>query len=351
MGYPEVPHSHITPAGYLRAWETRKGGGIKLHYADPDMHERRRPASVKKVCVREDFYLRTRLDGSPIYDFEWSLGVAENAAIPIIRQIRDRWPLSLEDKSAVAQFLALQHVRGPAFKTWHERFAAKHAEQLRADPEKHVHPDAGMPAEQAIERFIDEKLESATNWIVQMIRLSRSVGTIFGSMHWTLVEFAKPQLATSDQPVIVWPLSRQSSRPCPNDLNQPVIETLEVFFPVGPEALLLMTWSLEPDTQRAIRGQGRHMGTANAFVVANADTQWFHRFDVPKPWLATGQRPPLSTDLLRGYDAMSPSSSRRRHEAQQKANVVADQPLTKHGTVELVTVTEKTPPAPGQAAS
>jgi hypothetical protein len=62
-------------------------------------------------------------------------------------------------------------------------------------------------------------------------------------MHWSLVAFDRGRLAISDHPVIVWPLDRATSRkPTANDLRAGVIETLEVFVPIGPTHLLLMTW-------------------------------------------------------------------------------------------------------------
>jgi hypothetical protein len=63
-----------------------------------------------------------------------------------------------------------------------------------------------------------------------------------------------------------------------------------------------------------IRGANRHIATANAFVVANADSQWFHEPGV-EPWLAAGPRDPLSAQLLFGYDVEAATGSKRRRDA------------------------------------
>lgn len=65
--------------------------------------------------------------------------------------------------------------------------------------------------------------------------------------------------------------------------------------------------------------KGRHLSTANAFVVANADTQWFHEPDVD-PWMARGHRPPLGAELLAGYGLSEARTSQRRAKALDLGN-------------------------------
>jgi hypothetical protein len=91
--------------------------------------------------------------------------------------------------------------------------------------------------------------------------------------------------------------------------------------------LLLMTWVDGPDQAAVVRASGRHVSTANAFVVANADEQWFHEPDVP-PWLASGARAPLSGDLIAGYDAEVATRAPRRQAATERANAEAQAPLS-----------------------
>jgi hypothetical protein len=322
MEYEAVPHSHVVPAGYLRPWAA--GRRIAMRRVG---EQRSALIGVRDAGVRKDFYRRTRpTTGENIYDVEWSLRQGENAALPIIARLPERWPLELEDKGKLGQLFAAQHVRGPAFKAWHERFLQQQFDTLRADPAQHATPPPGMTAEEAVERTID-LWSSDTNRALRMLSLVRPVGIAFTSMHWILVEFDKPRLATSDQPIVIWPLRRSRSRPQPNDLNDGVCETLEVFVPIGPTHLLLMTWVDDENAREVVRGLGRHIATANAFVAASADQQWFHKPDVTPP-LAKGPREPLSAELVAAYDADVARRSSRRRQAAALANARIREPLS-----------------------
>jgi hypothetical protein len=301
---------------------------------------------VRDAGVRKNFYRRTRpATGEAIYDVEWSFSQGEDAALPIIGSLPERWPLEEEEKGKIGQLFAAQHVRGPAFKAWHERGLQPFVDALRADPARYATPPPGMTAEEAIERAIDD-LSGDTWRTLRMLRSVRLLTIVFPSMHWTLVELARPRLVTSDHPVVVWPLDRSRSRPQPNDLDAGVIDTLEVFVPIGPAHLLLMTWVDDEDPDEVVRARNRHIATANAFVVANADRQWFHEPDVT-PWLANGPRQPLSAELVATYDADVARRSLRRHRARALGNAQLGAPLS-NDPISVVRVTR--PTAAGTAA-
>jgi hypothetical protein len=317
-----VPHSHVVSAGYLRAWAHGPQIAMRLSGREQSV-----PAGVLDVGVRTNFYRRERPNtGETIYDVEWSMQQAESVALKIVRSLASRWPLSNEDKACVAQFFGLQYVRGAAFKAWHEAYIQPTVHAVRNDPMGTTVPTPGMSPEEVAAK-VAEHYSSDTYRLAQMLKNARSVAVAFGSMHWTLVSFAKPRLVTSDQPVVVWPLSRGRARPCPNDLNAGVTDTLDIFVPVAPGLLLLMTWLDGRDRPVVIAGTGRHIATVNAFVVANADVQWFHELGVA-PWLATGPRDPLSTDLLAGYDVDIASGSTRRRDGTALAGAQAHAPLS-----------------------
>jgi Protein of unknown function (DUF4238) len=334
MDYEPVKHSHVVPAGYLRAWAHGRQVAMRLVGSRGS-----RLVGVRDAGVRSDYYRRERPgSGETIYDVEWSLAQGEAAALPVIADLPARWPLTNEDKAKVGQFMALQHLRGPAFRAWHEKHIAGRVADLRADPAAHAVPGAAPSTEAAVERAI-EMLESDTFRATRMLSLVRSVGIAMSSMHWTLVSFAQARLAASDHPVMIWPLGRGLSRPQANDLDAGVLETLEVFFPVGPAHLLLLTWLHDEDTPQPITGQGRHLATANAYVVANADKQWFHEPGV-QPWIANGVRRPLSDELVGDYDASAAQSSPRRAEARKHVMAEVAAPLSNE-PVSMVTVTRR----------
>jgi hypothetical protein len=323
MSYDPVPHSHIVPAGYLRAWASGRHVSMRL-----SGERRSRPISVRDAGVRTNFYRRTRpATGETIYDIEWSMQQAEDAALPVVADIAARWPLTLEDKSKVGQLFALQYLRGPAFRTWFDDKNAEQVAELRAAPDRYASPPPGMSNAEAIET-VARHLLSDTYRVTKMLKYTRSVGIVFTSMNWTLIEFpASGHLATSDHPVVVWPLSRGQARPQPNEPNNGVIDTLETFIPLSPTRLLLLTWRDEVDHPTVVPARGRQMATANAFVVANADKQWFHELGV-EPRLASGSRTPISPELMPGYDAAKANASTRRQKARVLANAEAKAPLS-----------------------
>lgn len=321
--YDPVPHSHVVPAGYLRAWAHGRQIAMRLvGGSGPQV------IGVRAAGVLTNFYRRERPEtGETIYDIEWSLEQAETAALPIIADLPARWPLDLDDKGKVGQFFALQHLRGVAFRQWHEDQVAS------------VLDEAGREEAEELRTMMTSDTYRLTN----MLKFVRSVGIVLTSMHWSLVEFDRGSLATSDHPVVVWPLRRGAGRrPCANDLEAGVIETLEVIVPVSPTHLLLMTWRNEKSTVAPLAGEGRHLATANAFVVANADTQWFHEPQVD-PWTARGRRPALAPELLAGYGLSEAEASQRRTRARQLANDERRRDLS-NDPVEVVS--EKPLPAP-----
>jgi hypothetical protein len=219
--------------------------------------------SVRDAGVRTDYYRRERPGtGEAIYDVEWSLAQGEDAALSVIANLPARRPLTNEDKSKVGQFMSLQHVRGPSFRAWHEKHVAGRVAELRADPAAHAIPQPGMTPESTVERAI-KIMESDTYRAMRMLSLVRAVRVALTSMHWTLVSFTQPRLTNSDHPVVVWPLRRAASRPQANDLDAGVLDTLEVFFPIDPDHLLLLTWVDDVDTPLPVAGEGRHISTAN----------------------------------------------------------------------------------------
>jgi hypothetical protein len=92
---------------------------ISIHLL-PDGEER--TVAIDDAAVRRFFYRRTRPDGTKIDDIEWSLSQGESDVAPFMKELDQKSPLAPEDKVNVARLFALQAVRGPRWKIWHEDF-------------------------------------------------------------------------------------------------------------------------------------------------------------------------------------------------------------------------------------
>lgn len=307
MKYRPVKHAHIVPRAYL------------VNFADEEKQltmrlvgsSSSRVISVSHAAVRSDFYKRTQPDGTVIYDVEWSLSHLENAAAPVLREIVDRWPLDLDDKAKLAAFFGYQLVRGPRWKAWHEGNTHEILEGYRRLGLIPVDPE-GKLAEAEIIAGAKQELLTDTERLTRMLGLAPKAASILGSMHWTLVAFNSPIVATSDHPVVAWPLSDRSRRPQPTPFEVGLLETLEVRAPVSSHHVILMTWLDEPDGL-IVQGSRSHAANINAFTVAQAERQWFHLPSASPP-CATGLLVPVSPELVRAYDQATAFSSRRRAE-------------------------------------
>jgi len=91
---------------------------------------------------------------------------------------------------------------------------------------------------------------------------------VFASMHWTLVEFARPLIATSDHPLVLWP-GGASRSPAAAEITQiGILDCIEIRLPLSPNIAVLMTWSDEPDNEHVrARGTRDHAANLNAFTV------------------------------------------------------------------------------------
>jgi hypothetical protein len=281
---------------------------------------------VRSAGVRTNMYRRERPDGSVIYDAEWSLRELENEALPVLASLPSRWPLSDDERSKVGQFVGAQFVRGPSYKSWLDRQLDTLMVELHANPEAYPSPDADLsPAEAML--AAEDHFRSASFRIERMFSAARPCGVAICSMRWTLIEFTKARLATSDHPVAIWPLGAETRAPSPNEVDAGLLNTLEISFPVGRRHLLLMTWLDGGDTRRPVLGSARHASTANAFVIANADEQWFHA-DGDKPYCAKGRRSALSTELHGSYSHEMAARSPRRAQTRQLTQAEIEAPLS-----------------------
>lgn len=257
MEYPEFPvvkSSHVVPRTYLRGFADEHNRIAVRVPGEAEPHV----MNVKNAGTRSKFYARERPDGSEIHDIEWSLSHIEDAAGPVLRSLPGAWPLDRGDragKTTLAELFAIQLLRGPRWIKWHDEFTRAHIAELRAQGE-----------DEDEVRLLDEHLLSKTQTFVKMIDMSRKALTIFASMKWTLLEFPRPWLATSDHPVVTWPRGVSARKPAATPHGGGLLETLECRVPISPRCAILMTWADGPDTRATARKHDA--ASLNAFTVA-----------------------------------------------------------------------------------
>lgn len=297
------------PRAYLRAWTDDRSVAcvhpVKPPTDDPaDATPRGKEQGVADIAVRELLYARERPEGETFHDGEWSLG-----------RIRELWPLSAENKAAVAELLALQVVRGP------REFARLDAiveAELEVFAQFTDHPPGdgvvdGRLTEEALAQLREDMTGSA-NRMTRMLKHARMGTSIVGSMQWSLVEFDEPVLVTSDHPVHLWPLDQRSLRPQAT-ATPGFRETLEVKWPLGPSVALLATWRDVADNPESLRGTEPLAVSLNTCVIAQAEEHWLHRPNVRPPRRQpTELLNPWSRYLFADYSARAASRAGRRQQ-------------------------------------
>lgn len=290
--------------------------------------------SVENVGTRRRFYERERpVSGEKINDIEAMLGVGEAQATPLLRSFDEQWPLQSEQKVQLAELFGYQLLRGPRWKAEYEDRTRRFLEEYDQ------RSDTGLPAE-----ALDEQgalLMSDSYRLISMFSTALTAATVLGSMHWTLVEFASPLIATSDHPVALWP-GVDSSAPRPVEIaDVGIMECLEIRLPLSPRHGVLMTWLDRADDDRiGVRGTRDHAANFNAFTVANADRQWFHLPERPPP-RASGYLLPLSIQLVDGYSPVRAATSQRRAKAAEIVNKWIGTREFTDREIEVVTVSRR----------
>jgi hypothetical protein len=295
--YTVVKKAHIVPKIYLNAFANEQeqiqvvlvNGGRTFRNA------------TRNVGIRKEFYGRTRPDGSRIFDAEWSLSVLEGATAGLLSDLGDKWPLELAEKATLAQFFALQLVRGPRHAAWRAEELRRTGRQVKRAAASGIWQ--GRPPTREQITATTTHLLSDSQRLLDMELLATKVSSVLGSMTWALVEFDRPLLSLGDHPVSIWPIGRDSRRPRPTPLQSVGLRNIfEARAPVSPTLALLMFWGDRPDLSEVLAGEKRHAKSLNSFTVAEADVEWFYRPGSPRPPASLSRAwRSLSSDLVPAY--------------------------------------------------
>ena len=333
--YPVVEKGHIVPRMYQRAFAV--DDKVAVHV---DGNPQCVAMSTKTAGTRRRFYRRVRPDGEEIDDVEASLAYVEDKATQPLRDLIAGGPLTVEGKGILAQFIAVQMLRGPAFFENREQLLLPIIEGMEA---KDFTPEglaaAGGDAGVARER-VKEQIFGTTRRARSMLARSPKLGTVLGYMCWYIVRFAGPALAYSDHPVVMWAMDVASTAALEKQQFGP-LSALEVRIPLAPDTGLLMNW-VDRSDPLVVSLQTPAAAEFNALTVAQADRQWMHR-PGDEPEIADGPLRPLSRLVEPAYDRSAMLRSARRAGAEQYIASVRDREFVK--TVQAVQVLTDLGPA------
>jgi hypothetical protein len=307
--YPQVKKAHIVPRMYQKAFAVN--GKVAVH---TDSNPECVLTSTETAGTRPNYYRRVRPDGEPIDDVEASLSVMEDKATEPLRDLIANEPISAERKGILAQFIAAQMLRGPAFVEKRAQILVPMIEELDAryfTPEElsAAGGDVGVVRKRAIDIYLDP-----TPRLHSMLVESVKLASVLGVMRWSVVRFDQPALAYSDHPVAIWPMDLAKTQALSNRQFDP-LSAREVRVPLAPTVALLMDW-IDRSDQHNISLEMSAASEFNAFTVAQADREWMHR-PGDEPEIATGTLEPLSRLVEPSYDRSTLQSSARRARAQQ----------------------------------
>lgn len=322
-----MKNAHIVPRTYLENFAS--DGRIGVYQV---VERKTLVLSVANVGTRFRFYERERPDGTPINDIEWSLGHGEAVATPVLRAFADLWPLTNTDKHKLAMLFAYQLLRGPRFKDEYEGFTQRFIDEYKSDAKFTKVDEEQMAA-------FDRALMGDSYRLIRMLAMGTTLTSILASMHWTLVEFRSPVVATSDHPVVLWPGGVASRSPQFTPLGVGALDCLEVRLPLSPRHAVLMTWLDDEDSR--VRGTRQHAAHFNAFTIASAERQWFH-LPAATPPTTSGSLLPLSHELVPVYSASVAASSVRRAKTSQHVQEKTGRDLHDQ-EVAIVSVTRSEP--------
>lgn len=224
----------------------------------------------------------------------------ESRAPVAINQLTSDWYKSSDSeiRSIVAEFIGLHWVRNRAMK---QRFDELNESVLRSK-------------RQELSESLGDEYESFVSWqrsskvkagvLIDSIRLAM---TVIGSMHWTLVRFDRPLLATADHPVVVVPNVFPGNPAIVEAASRyGIFNALELRFNLDPQHCLLMTWRDGSDSSAPSAGEYREAANINRALYAQTTVELVHGRHYSAPLVAppeTLHSPiiPLCFIFLDGY--------------------------------------------------
>jgi hypothetical protein len=301
--------NHIVSAGHLKRFA--KGKLVVVHNA---LTGATREVGPRAAGFQNDFWGPESLARA----VEEAFNKCETPALQILQNISEQWPLNTPDRALLAEFLAIHVIRTLSFGAIARRSGLRAVRDVARR-----HDLSSDQVSVATRRVMGPHMH-----IEALLGQVGRIGSVFGSMHWSLVQFDQDLLITSDQPVIMLPLTPTAITPASVIPPNGTVATVEVCFTLDPRQALLLTWADLPDTAQPLAGTYRQACSINCALRAQAWNEWVSRPQTSPPFLSPPllqpQIYPISTELILGYTVEIAGQSRRRAETERLARGVAE---------------------------
>ncbi|MFA5566132.1 MAG: DUF4238 domain-containing protein [Acidimicrobiia bacterium] len=206
---------HYVPQGYLRGFATDQN---RVHVRPLDQSRKSFVSNTRNVAAQSHFH--TLYDVFEPDGFEKNLSELEGQSIRIIRRLTDgKLPIPKEDRHVLSFFIALQSVRGPETRRSIDQL---HAQIVRAEVgmggrenvSKWVEKQLGFePTDEQAERIWEEATQpggppielSNREQLEFMVNAAQEITPFIFLRPWSIVQFKRRALLTSDSPVTLVP--------------------------------------------------------------------------------------------------------------------------------------------------
>jgi hypothetical protein len=305
---------HTVSAGYIGRFANNRRQ-VAVHHVTGGVSE----IGSRAVGFQTDFWGSDEL----ATEVEQAFNRVEDPVLRMLRNLPECWPLSTEDRAALAQFVAVHVIRTPAFGAFLRSVGNRALpKSVREIAEKH-----GLPEEKVA--VVTEGMKGQRNHVRTLLGQIGRIGSMFSNMQWNLVRFDHDWLVTSDQPVVMLPLGGGTMSPASSVPRGGLSNVMEAFFTIDPRQLLLLTWAEAPDAAQSLSGTRRQACSVNCAVRVQALTEWVSRPDTTPPFHTPPILEPsiyaISTELLPGYTTPVATNSRRRAAANQLMTKVIEE--------------------------
>ncbi|MFE2426838.1 DUF4238 domain-containing protein [Streptomyces sp. NPDC059373] len=245
------------------------------------------PCGIKNVTVHRDFYSMVDEAGQLDDTVENMLSDLEGQAAEVLRQVLDDgvWPLPIDERAVLAEWIAAQHARIPAARTAHNEMAdqlGKIAIAMGGKPEIRRHLE-----ETATEPVSDEEVEALwaevtdfDNYYAEMsvndhmASMGQSIKTaydVFMRRAWGLIRFQRRALLIPDHPVT---LVREET--LPSFYGVGIANAAAVLVPIDRRAAIMMA---SPGPDFVVRTHTKLALELNQRFAWNARRELFHHPD------------------------------------------------------------------------